>query len=129
MICKFLFAVGNLKLEKPKVAEREFLRQKRKEIRVTRHQGSLGPEIWSVALHEETHVDWRCGRITNANLAEYRVPVNADIGEIDVSAIAIPDYKLDLFGARGVGEIGITETGAAISNAIFQADPRLADYC
>ena len=56
------------------------------------------------------------------------MPVNADIGEIDVSAIAIPDYKLDLFGARGVGEIGITETGAAISNAIFQADPRLADY-
>ena len=55
----------------------------------------------SLALHEETHVGWRLGRITNANLADYRVPVNADIGEIDVSAIDIPDDTcMELLSAR-----------------------------
>jgi xanthine dehydrogenase YagR molybdenum-binding subunit len=67
------------------------------------------------------HVDWRYGRIANANLADYRVPVNADIPELDVDALDIPDYQLDSVGARGIGEIGITGTGAAISNAIFHA--------
>jgi len=47
--------------------------------------------------------------------------VNADIPEIDASALDIPDYKLDTVGARGIGEIGITGTGAAIANAIFHA--------
>jgi len=47
--------------------------------------------------------------------------VNADIPEIDVSAIDIPDYQLDTIGARGIGEIGITGTGAAIANAIYHA--------
>lgn len=83
----------------------------------------IGGIVWgvSLALHEDTHIDWRYGRITNSNLADYLVPVNADIGEIDVSAIDVPDYKLDSLGARGVGEIGITGTGAAICNAIFHA--------
>ena len=58
---------------------------------------------------------------TPTNLADYLVPVNADIGTIEVSAIDIPDYKLDTLGARGVGEIGITGTGAAVANAIFHA--------
>jgi xanthine dehydrogenase YagR molybdenum-binding subunit len=57
----------------------------------------------------------------NANLADYHVPVNADLGEIDVAAIDIPDPKLDSLGARGIGEIGITGTGAAIANAVFHA--------
>ena len=56
-------------------------------------------------------MDWRYGRIMNANPADYRVPVNADIPEIDVSAI----------DARGIGEIGITGTGAAVANAIYPA--------
>lgn len=47
--------------------------------------------------------------------------MNADIPEIDVSAIDIPDYQLDTIGARGIGEIGITGTGAAIANAIYHA--------
>jgi len=72
-------------------------------------------------LHEDTHVDQHTGRVANANLAEYHVPVNADIGEIDVSAINIPDTKLDPLGARGIGEIGITGTGAAVANAIYHA--------
>ncbi|MFO1500650.1 MAG: xanthine dehydrogenase family protein molybdopterin-binding subunit [Verrucomicrobiota bacterium] len=83
----------------------------------------IGGIVWgvSLALHEQTRVDWRDGRITNANLADYHVPVNADIGEIDVSAIDMPDFKLDSLGARGIGEIGITGTGAAICNAIYHA--------
>ncbi len=83
----------------------------------------IGGIVWgiSLALHEETRIDWRYGRIANANLADYHVPVNADIPEIDVSAIDVPDYQLDSLGARGVGEIGITGTGAAVANAIFHA--------
>lgn len=83
----------------------------------------IGGIVWgiSLALLEDTAVDPRNGRIMNANLADYHVPVNADIGEIDVSAIDIPDPKLDTLGARGIGEIGITGTGAAIANAVFHA--------
>ena len=83
----------------------------------------IGGIVWGVglALHEEAIVDERNGRIVNANLADYHVPVNADIGEIDVSALDIPDPILDSLGTRGIGEIGITGTGAAIANAIFHA--------
>lgn len=83
----------------------------------------IGGIVWgvSLALLEDTYVDSRNGRIMNANLADYHVPVNADIGEIDVSAIDNPDPQLDSLGARGIGEIGITGTGAAIANAIFHA--------
>jgi xanthine dehydrogenase YagR molybdenum-binding subunit len=91
--------------------------------RQTAQSQFIGGIIWGIflALHEETDLDLRYGRIVNANLADYRLPVNADMGEIEVSAIDIPDYHLNSIGARGIGEIGITGTGAAISNAIFHA--------
>jgi xanthine dehydrogenase YagR molybdenum-binding subunit len=57
----------------------------------------------------------------NANLAEYHVPVNADIGKLDVTVLNIPDIKFNPLGARGIGEIGITGTAAAVGNAIFHA--------
>jgi xanthine dehydrogenase YagR molybdenum-binding subunit len=57
----------------------------------------------------------------NSNLAEYHVPVNADIGRIEVSALNIGDTKFDPLGGRGIGEIGITGAGAAVANAIFHA--------
>ncbi len=83
----------------------------------------IGGIVWgiSLALHENTYVDPETGRIANANLAEYHVPVNADIGDIDVSAIDASDLKVDSLGARGIGEIGITGTGAAVANAIYHA--------
>jgi xanthine dehydrogenase YagR molybdenum-binding subunit len=83
----------------------------------------IGGIVWgiSLALHEATHVDGSTGRICNANLADYHVPVNADIGDIDVSAVDVPDTKLDPLGARGIGEIGITGTGAAVANAVYHA--------
>ena len=89
----------------------------------TGHSQLIGGIVWgvSMALHEEAHMDPRTGRIVNNNLAEYHVPVNADIGEIDVSAINIPDIKFNPLGARGIGEIGITGSGAAVANAIYHA--------
>jgi xanthine dehydrogenase YagR molybdenum-binding subunit len=83
----------------------------------------IGGIVWGIglALHEDTYVDWRNGRIANANLAEYHVPTNADVGEIDVSAMDIPDRNMNPLGVRGIGEIGITGTGAAIANGVFHA--------
>jgi xanthine dehydrogenase YagR molybdenum-binding subunit len=89
----------------------------------TAHSQFIGGIVWgiSLALFEDTHTDPHLGRFTNANIADYLVPVNADIPEIDVSALDIPDTKLDPIGARGIGEIGITGTGAAVANAIYHA--------
>ncbi len=79
--------------------------------------------VWGInlRLHEGTHVDAHYGRITNTNLADYLVPVKADLGDVKVSALDIPDTKLDAPGARGIGEIGITKTGAAVANAVYHA--------
>jgi len=83
----------------------------------------IGGIVWSVgfALLEASYADGRNGRIVNNNLAEYHVPVNADIGEIDVSVIGTPDTKFNPLGARGIGEIGITGASAAVANAIYHA--------
>jgi len=82
-----------------------------------------GGIVWGVgfALHEESHLDQTYGRYANANLAEYHVPVNADIGKLDVTVLNIPDTKFNPMGARGIGEIGITGAAAAVGNAIFHA--------
>jgi xanthine dehydrogenase YagR molybdenum-binding subunit len=76
-----------------------------------------------LALSEETLFDPRAGRVMNPSLAEYHVPVHLDVPEIDVMWTDIPDPHAPL-GARGVGEIGITGTAAAIANAIFNATGR-----
>jgi xanthine dehydrogenase YagR molybdenum-binding subunit len=73
-----------------------------------------------LALMEETQFDERTGRVMNASLAGYHVPVHLDVPEIDViwSDEADPHTPM---GARGVGEIGITGVGAAVANAVFNA--------
>ncbi len=83
----------------------------------------VGGIVWGVstALYEETHIDPVYGRTANENLAEYHVPVNADIGTVDVSVVGIPDSKFNPLGARGIGEIGITGAAAAVGNAIYHA--------
>jgi len=73
-----------------------------------------------MALTEETLFDERNGRIMNASLAEYHVPVHLDVPEIDIIWTDIPDPHTPM-GARGIGEIGITGTAAAVANAIFNA--------
>jgi xanthine dehydrogenase YagR molybdenum-binding subunit len=91
----------------------------------------MGGIVWGVglALHEETHIDPVYGRTVNENLAEYHVPVNADIGTIDVSVVGIADTKFNPLGARGIGEIGITGVAAAVANAIYHATgKRVRDF-
>ncbi len=73
-----------------------------------------------MALMEETLFDDRRGRIINPSLAEYHVPVNLDVPNIEVQYLNIPDEHAP-FGARGIGEIGITGAAAAIANAVYHA--------
>jgi len=73
-----------------------------------------------MALTEEAFFDTRNGRIINATLAEYHVPVNADVPHIEIVYNDIPDEHTPL-GGHGIGEIGITGVAAAIANAIFNA--------
>jgi xanthine dehydrogenase YagR molybdenum-binding subunit len=73
-----------------------------------------------MALSEETLFDERRGRIMNPSLAEYHVPVNLDVPDIEVMFLNIPDEQAP-YGARGIGEIGITGSAAAIANAVYHA--------
>ncbi|MCJ2012300.1 xanthine dehydrogenase family protein molybdopterin-binding subunit [Methylobacterium sp. J-076] len=72
------------------------------------------------ALEEESMMDHRLGRFMNHNLGEYHVPVNADIYDIDVIFVDEED-KANPLGVKGLGEIGIVGTAAAIANAVFHA--------
>jgi xanthine dehydrogenase YagR molybdenum-binding subunit len=83
----------------------------------------MGGIVWGIglALMEQTEYDLRNGRPVNANLAEYHVPVNADVGEIEVIVLDEEDPHINALGARGIGEIGIVGVGAAIANAVWHA--------
>jgi xanthine dehydrogenase YagR molybdenum-binding subunit len=74
-----------------------------------------------MALHEETVTDNRFGRFMNHNFADYHVPVNADVHAIDVIFVEENDDEINPLGVKGVGEIGIVGTAAAIANAIYHA--------
>jgi xanthine dehydrogenase YagR molybdenum-binding subunit len=74
-----------------------------------------------MALHEETSTDHRFGRFMNHSLAEYHVPVNADVHAIDVIFVEEKDEEINPLGVKGVGEIGIVGTAAAIANAVYHA--------
>jgi xanthine dehydrogenase YagR molybdenum-binding subunit len=74
-----------------------------------------------MALHEETLIDHRFGRFMNANLGEYHVPANADVHDIEVIFVDEPDDIINPLGIKGVGEIGVVGTAAAIANAIYHA--------
>jgi xanthine dehydrogenase YagR molybdenum-binding subunit len=89
----------------------------------TAHSQIMGGVVWGIgmALHEETLVDHAFGRVMNANIAEYHVPVNADVHDIDVIFIDEPDAIINPLGVKGVGEIGIVGVAAAIANAIYHA--------
>jgi len=83
----------------------------------------MGGVVWGIgmALHEETLVDHNFGRIMNANIAEYHVPVNADVHDIEVIFVDEPDDIVNPLGIKGLGEIGIVGVAAAIANAVFHA--------
>jgi xanthine dehydrogenase YagR molybdenum-binding subunit len=77
-----------------------------------------------MALHEESLMDARLGRYVNTSLAEYHVPVNADVPPIDILLIDEKDAVVSPLGAKGAGEIGLTGAAAAVGNAVFHATGR-----
>ena len=89
----------------------------------TAHSQVMGSVVGGIgmALHEETLYDHRFGRIMNANIAEYHVPVNADVQDIKVIFVDEPDEIINPLGIKGLGEIGIVGVAAAIANAIYHA--------
>jgi xanthine dehydrogenase YagR molybdenum-binding subunit len=82
-----------------------------------------GGMIWGIsfALHEHAITDRRTGRIMNANLADYHVPVNADVAALETILVEEHDPYVNVLGAKGVGEISITGTVGAIANAVWHA--------
>jgi xanthine dehydrogenase YagR molybdenum-binding subunit len=89
----------------------------------TAHSQIMGSVVWGIgmALHEETLFDHRFGRVMNANIAEYHVPVNADVHDIEVIFVDEPDDIINPLGIKGLGEIGIVGVAAAIANAVYHA--------
>jgi xanthine dehydrogenase YagR molybdenum-binding subunit len=75
----------------------------------------------SMALLEETILDPQLGAYVNHDLAMYHVATNADVGEIDVAWIDEEDLQVNPMGAKGIGEIGIVGTAAAVANAVYNA--------
>ncbi|MDL2401761.1 xanthine dehydrogenase family protein molybdopterin-binding subunit [Rhizobium mayense] len=73
------------------------------------------------ALLEEGIVDERYARVINNNLADYLVPTNADIPDIDVISVGIPDPHASILGGKAVGELAIVGVAPAIANAVFHA--------
>ena len=83
----------------------------------------MGGVVWGIgtALHEETLIDHNFGRVMNANIAEYHVPVNADVHDIKVIFVDEPDAIINTLGIKGLGEIGIVGVAAAVANAVYHA--------
>ncbi|MGB7099040.1 MAG: xanthine dehydrogenase family protein molybdopterin-binding subunit [Xanthobacteraceae bacterium] len=82
-----------------------------------------GGMIWGVsfALHEQAVMDARSGRPMNPNLAEYHIPVNADVPFVDAILVEERDPHVNALGIKGVGEIGVTGTAGAVANAVWHA--------
>ncbi len=75
----------------------------------------------SMALHEEAVIDPRFGHYANHDFAGYHIAVNADVEELDAAWIDEEDFHVNAMGAKGIGEVGITGTAAAIANAVHHA--------
>jgi xanthine dehydrogenase YagR molybdenum-binding subunit len=73
------------------------------------------------ALHEEGIVDRRDGSFVNRDLAQYHVPVHADVGAIDAVMLDEREDHANPLGIKGLGEVGIVGAGAAVANAVFNA--------
>jgi xanthine dehydrogenase YagR molybdenum-binding subunit len=82
-----------------------------------------GGMIWGVsfALHEHAVVDQRSGRPMNPNLAEYHIPVNADVPSLEAILVEEHDPHVNALGIKGVGEVGITGAAGAVANAVWHA--------
>jgi xanthine dehydrogenase YagR molybdenum-binding subunit len=82
-----------------------------------------GGMIWGVsfALHEHAIMDARSGRPLNPNLAEYHIPVNADVPAVETILVEEHDPHVNALGIKGVGEIGVTGSAGAVANAVWHA--------
>jgi xanthine dehydrogenase YagR molybdenum-binding subunit len=83
----------------------------------------LGGVVWGIgmALEEESVIDHTFGRFMNHSLAEYHVPVNADVHDIDVIFVEEQDDIVNSLGVKGLGEIALIGVASAIANAVFHA--------
>ncbi len=90
---------------------------------LTAHSQFMGGAIWglSSALHEETEIEAKSARYVNDNLADYLIPVNADIPEVEIIMVPEADERVNALGIKGIGEIGIVGMNAAVANAVFNA--------
>ena len=79
--------------------------------------------IWGMAsaLQESTELDAMRARIVNDNLAEYLIPVCADVPQVDIIMVPQVDNAINPIGVKGIGELGNVGTAAAISNAVYHA--------
>ncbi len=89
----------------------------------TAHSQLMGGMIWGIssALHEATEIDPRSASYVNDNLADYLIPVNADIGTVDVILVSETDSEVNPAGVKGLGELGNVGTAAAVANAVYHA--------
>jgi len=83
----------------------------------------LGGMIWGVssALHEATEIDPQVARYVNDNLADYMIPVNADVAEVDIILVPEKDDFVNPAGVKGIGELANVGTAAAVANAVYHA--------
>ena len=90
---------------------------------MTAHSQFMGGTIWglSSALHEETEIDAKSARYVNDNLADYLIPVNADVPTIEIIMVPEVDDRVNVLGIKGIGEIGIVGMNAAVANAVYNA--------
>jgi xanthine dehydrogenase YagR molybdenum-binding subunit len=89
----------------------------------TVHSQLMGGMIWGIssALHEATEIDTLRARYVNDNLADYSVPVNADIKEVEVILVPEEDHDVNPAGVKGLGELANVGTAAAVANAVYHA--------
>ena len=79
--------------------------------------------IWGIssALHEATEIDKEHARYVNDNLADYLIPVNADIGQAEAILVSEVDNDVNPAGIKGLGELANVGTAAAVANAVYDA--------
>lgn len=89
----------------------------------TAHSQLMGGMIWGIgsALHEATEIDPRNARYVNDNLADYMVPVNADVQDVQVILVPEVDHDVNPAGVKGLGELANVGTAAAVANAVYHA--------
>ncbi len=90
---------------------------------LTAHSQEMGGMIWGMgmALHEETQIDHRYGRMMTTNFADYHIPTNADVGWVKTEFVEEEDKIVNPLGVKGMGELCLVGAPAAIANAIFNA--------